>query len=99
MYRASAYDRSEAAFKDFRREAAAFLKRDLPMERELGTRRFRDRMTGLGIEFLDMHEAKSSGIDTKADEREAAKHLEWANFFSDAIIRRLDERDAASARR
>jgi hypothetical protein len=99
VYRASAYDKTDADFDKFRKEAASFLKRDLPMERGLGARRFRKRMEDMGIGFIDMHEAATSGINTRADEREAAKHAEWASFFSDVIIKRLDERDAGAVRK
>ena len=99
VYRPTSYDLNEGSFNQMRKDAAAFLKRELPMERELGMRRFRKRVEEMGIDFVSMVELKRSGIKSKADESEAAKHLEWANFFSDEIIRRLDASDGGAGRK
>ena len=99
VYRPTGYDIDQASFDKYRREVAAFLKRDLPMDRELGKKRFRDEMGKLGIDLIDMADLKASGINTKADEREAAKHLEWANFFSDEILRRMAKNPPPGPRR
>lgn len=99
VYRPTGYDRDDASFEKYRKDAAAFLKRDLPMDRGLAVTRFRSEVSAMGIDFIDMAGLKASGIKSKADESEAAKHLEWAHFFSDEIIRRLEKKDAASARK
>lgn len=97
VYRATGYDQNQGNFDQMKNDAAKFLGRELPMERELGMKRFRKRVEAMGIEFVNTLEMKDSGIQTKADEGESKKHVELANFFADEIIRRLDAKDRAGA--
>jgi len=94
VYRMTGYDNNKGELSAYQKEASAFLKHDLPMEQELGRRRFREKVTSLGFDFIDTHDMKASGINTRSDEIEPAKHANMADFFSDVIINRL----TASAR-
>ena len=86
VYRVNGYDRDFAAFQ---KETSAFLKRDFPMEQELGKRRFREKVKALGFDFIDTYEMKAGGIATRADEVEPLKHAQMADFLSDVVIHRL----------
>jgi len=99
VYRVNGYDQSKANFDGYHKEASAFLKRDLPMEQELGVKRFRKQVEDLGIGFINMLEMKESGIATKQDEIENGKHYQQANFFSDKIIERLAARNMRTGER
>jgi lysophospholipase L1-like esterase len=89
VYRVNGYDQDKGNFEAFRKEAAGFLKRDLPMEQALGVRRFRKQVEDLGIDFINMLDMKEDGISTRQEEMETSKHFATANFFSDLIIKRL----------
>jgi hypothetical protein len=89
VYRATGYEQLQSNFDEFRKDAADFLKRDLPMDRELGLRRFRNKIQAMGIGFINTLEMKEPGIMTKAEETEIPKHQRMADFFSDKIIERL----------
>lgn len=89
VYRINGYDQEKRNFEAFRKESAAFLKRDLPMEQALGVTRFRKQVEDLGIDFINMLDMKEEGISTRQEEMETSKHFATANFFSDLIIKRL----------
>jgi len=88
VYRASGYDEASLTFERYRKEVAAFLKRDLPMDHELGVKRFRKQVEDMGIELINTADMKHVGINTRNDELEVAKHFVMADYFSDLIIRR-----------
>jgi hypothetical protein len=88
LYRMNPYERSAESFDAFRKEASAFLKRDLPMDRELGVARFRKQVEDLGIEFMDTRNLAEAGIGTRKAEAQPDKHLELAQYLSDRILER-----------
>ena len=98
LYRQNAYDRSEKNFEEFRKQAAAFLKRDLPMDHAFGVKRFRERVEALGIGFVNLQDMPHAGVTTREQERSVASHLELANYLSDLIIARLSPAAGAGPR-
>lgn len=94
IYRNTNYELNQKIFDQFKMKAQVFLKKNLPMERNLGIERFRKRVEDMGIDFINSQEMEKPGITTKADESEVTKHFNMANFFSDIIIKKLNVKNS-----